>query len=94
MISRNILNDVESLPLLEDPGEADPMSPEPLSLPTDPSDADGPQQTEDAALVQDWTREPRNGSDADADAALSVSLTAPVSAANTDAAKPPHADEM
>lgn len=85
VISRNILNDVESLPLLEDPGEADPMSPEPLSLPTEPSDADGP---------QDWTREPRNGSDADADAALSVSLTAPVSAANTDAAKPPHADEM
>jgi len=64
VISRNILNDVESLPLLEDPGEDDPMSPESLSLPREArhADADGPEQT----------REQRNGSDADA--ALSVSL--------------------
>ncbi|XP_043112838.1 cyclic AMP-responsive element-binding protein 3-like protein 4 [Puntigrus tetrazona] len=94
VISRNILNDVESLPLLEDPGEDEPVSSEPLSLPPGPrradADADEPRQTQDAALEQDRTPEQRNGSDA----ALSVSLSAPAAAANADAAKPPHADEM
>uniref|UniRef100_A0A673JIE0 Cyclic AMP-responsive element-binding protein 3-like protein 4 n=1 Tax=Sinocyclocheilus rhinocerous TaxID=307959 RepID=A0A673JIE0_9TELE len=95
VISRNILNEAESLPLLEDPGEDDPMSPEPQSEPRPAdadADADGPQQT------QDWVREQRNGSaasDADADAdALSVGLSAPVAAGIADAAKLPHADEM
>uniref|UniRef100_A0A671PE80 Cyclic AMP-responsive element-binding protein 3-like protein 4 n=1 Tax=Sinocyclocheilus anshuiensis TaxID=1608454 RepID=A0A671PE80_9TELE len=99
VISRNILNEAESLPLLEDPGEDDPMSPEPQSEPRPAdadadADADGPQQT------QDWAREQRNGSaasdaDADTDAdALSVGLSAPVAAGIADAAKPPHADEM
>uniref|UniRef100_A0A8C1LP78 Cyclic AMP-responsive element-binding protein 3-like protein 4 n=1 Tax=Cyprinus carpio TaxID=7962 RepID=A0A8C1LP78_CYPCA len=95
VISRNILNEAESVPLLEDPGEDDPMSsePQPLASEPKPADADGPQQTEDAALAQDWTGEQRNRSTADADAdadALSVGLTAQVA----DAAKPPHADEM
>ncbi|XP_052473704.1 cyclic AMP-responsive element-binding protein 3-like protein 4 [Carassius gibelio] len=88
VVSRNILNEVDSLPLLEDPVEDDPMSPEPPSPPSElsPADADAPQQTEDQ----------RNGSDpTEADAAvLSVSLTARAAAGNTDAAKPPHADEM
>lgn len=85
------MNEAESVPLLEDPGEDDPMSsePQPLASEPKPADADGPQQTEDAALAQDWTGEQRNRSTADADA-LSVGLTAPVA----DAAKPPHADEM
>uniref|UniRef100_A0A8C2EA42 Cyclic AMP-responsive element-binding protein 3-like protein 4 n=1 Tax=Cyprinus carpio TaxID=7962 RepID=A0A8C2EA42_CYPCA len=89
VISRNILNEAESVLLLEDPGEDDPMSsePQPLASEPKPADADGPQQTEDAALAQDWTGEQRNRSTAEA---LSVGLTAPVA----DAAKPPHADEM
>lgn len=92
VISRNILNEVDSLPLLEDPVEDDPMSSEPLSPASEhtPADADVPQPPED------WTGDQRNGSAApegDADV-LSVSLTAPAAAGNTDAAKPPHADEM
>ncbi|RXN05089.1 cyclic AMP-responsive element-binding 3 4 isoform X2 [Labeo rohita] len=108
MISRNILNDVESLPLLEDPGEDDPVSSESLSLPSEhkppdagadaDADADGLQQPEDVALAQDLSQKQRNGTTAsggNADA-LPTSLTAPVGAGNAgaDAAKPPHADEM
>ncbi|KAL1258513.1 hypothetical protein QQF64_009090 [Cirrhinus molitorella] len=105
VISRNILNDVESLPLLEDPGEDDPTSSESL-LPAEhkPADADavagadGPQQPEDGELTQDSSQEQRNGSSASGKntAALPVSLTAPVGAGNAaaDAAKSPHADEM
>ncbi|XP_050986859.1 cyclic AMP-responsive element-binding protein 3-like protein 4 [Labeo rohita] len=106
VISRNILNDVESLPLLEDPGEDDPVSSESLSLPSEhkppdagaDADADGLQQPEDVALAQDLSQKQRNGTTAsggNADA-LPTSLTAPVGAGNAgaDAAKPPHADEM
>ncbi|XP_016414489.1 cyclic AMP-responsive element-binding protein 3-like protein 4 [Sinocyclocheilus rhinocerous] len=55
VISRSILNEVDSLPLLEDPVEDDPMSSEPLPPASEhkPADADGP---------QDWTGDQRNGS--------------------------------
>ncbi|XP_016354623.1 cyclic AMP-responsive element-binding protein 3-like protein 4, partial [Sinocyclocheilus anshuiensis] len=55
VISRSILNEVDSLPLLEDPVEDDPMSSEPLPPASEhkPADADGP---------QDWSGGQRNGS--------------------------------
>ncbi|XP_016112547.1 cyclic AMP-responsive element-binding protein 3-like protein 4 [Sinocyclocheilus grahami] len=59
VISRSILNELDSLPLLEDPVEDDPMSSEalPPASAHRPADADA-----DADGPQDWSGDQRNGS--------------------------------
>lgn len=105
VMSRNILNDVASLPLAEDVGGDEPMISDPLSLDGDHRQSDTMdnlisktlQVTEDGSVPQGSMPENETAViKENKEKVPAVSFIAPVSAGNAapDAGKPPHADEM
>lgn len=104
-MSRNILNDVASLPLVEDVGGDEPTISDPLSLDRDQRQSDPAdnliskalQVTEDGSVPQGSVLENETAvTKENQEKVPAVSFIAPVSAGNAvpDAGKPPHADEM
>lgn len=105
VMSRNILNDVASLPLAEDVGGDEPMILDPLSLDRDHRQSDTTddlisktvQVTDDGSVPQGSMLENETAVNKEnKEKVPAVSFIAPVSAGNAapDAGKPPHADEM